>query len=184
MVVVAVRNEHSIQPRHLSGVNRELDHHRHVEATQQGIDHQRRATTVDQEPGHTQPPAGRSHRWPRTLPRRTAESWGSRLTLRSRTLSPHRLAASLRTQRGRCAFVGEGPTTFAVSEPLIHMFITLYGSWVTSLRHMEDLLEHLVRAAPGPRDGRHPPLPPGPARRGLPDRRRRSSSGKVCIVMD
>jgi len=28
---------------------------------------------------------------------------------------------------------------------LIHNQITLYGSWVTSLRHMEDLLEHLVR---------------------------------------
>ncbi|HJV14825.1 MAG TPA: hypothetical protein VJ625_13125 [Propionibacteriaceae bacterium] len=28
---------------------------------------------------------------------------------------------------------------------LIHKQITLYGSWVTSLRHIEDLLEHLVR---------------------------------------
>jgi threonine dehydrogenase-like Zn-dependent dehydrogenase len=47
---------------------------------------------------------------------------------------------------GRCAFVGEGgQITFAVSELLIHKQITLYGSWVTSLRHMEDLLEHLVR---------------------------------------
>jgi threonine dehydrogenase-like Zn-dependent dehydrogenase len=32
-----------------------------------------------------------------------------------------------------------------VSELLIHKQITLHGSWVTSLRHMEDLLEHLVR---------------------------------------
>jgi threonine dehydrogenase-like Zn-dependent dehydrogenase len=47
---------------------------------------------------------------------------------------------------GRCAFVGEGgQITFAVSELLIHKQITLYGSWVTSLRHMEELLEHLVR---------------------------------------
>ena len=47
---------------------------------------------------------------------------------------------------GRCAFVGEGGTvTFAVSKLLIHKQITLYGSWVTSLRHMEELLEHLVR---------------------------------------
>jgi threonine dehydrogenase-like Zn-dependent dehydrogenase len=47
---------------------------------------------------------------------------------------------------GRCAFVGEGgQITFAVSELLIHKQITLYGSWVTSLRHMEDLLEHLAR---------------------------------------
>ena len=47
---------------------------------------------------------------------------------------------------GRCAFLGEGgQISFAVSELLIHKQITLYGSWVTSLRHMEDLLEHLVR---------------------------------------
>ena len=53
--------------------------------------------------------------------------------------------ASTRTW-GRCAFVGEGgQVSFAVSDLLIHKQITLYGSWVTSLRHMEDLLEHLVR---------------------------------------
>jgi threonine dehydrogenase-like Zn-dependent dehydrogenase len=47
---------------------------------------------------------------------------------------------------GRCAFVGEGgQITFAVSELLIHKQISLHGSWVTSLRHMADLLEHLVR---------------------------------------
>ena len=47
---------------------------------------------------------------------------------------------------GRCAFVGEGgQVTLDVSEVLIHKQITLHGSWVTSLRHMEDLLEHLVR---------------------------------------
>jgi threonine dehydrogenase-like Zn-dependent dehydrogenase len=47
---------------------------------------------------------------------------------------------------GRCAFVGEGgQVTFAVSELLIHKQVSLYGSWVTSVRHMEDLLEHLVR---------------------------------------
>jgi len=47
---------------------------------------------------------------------------------------------------GRCAFVGEGgQITFAVSELLIHKQISLHGSWVTSLRHMADLLERLVR---------------------------------------
>ena len=46
----------------------------------------------------------------------------------------------------RCAFVGEGgDISFPVSELLIHKQVTLYGSWVTSLRHMQDLLEHLVR---------------------------------------
>jgi threonine dehydrogenase-like Zn-dependent dehydrogenase len=47
---------------------------------------------------------------------------------------------------GRCVYVGEGGTvTFAVSDLLIHKQIRLHGSWVTSLLHMEELLEHLVR---------------------------------------
>ena len=52
MVVVAVRDEHGIEPRHVGGGDREVDHHRHVETAQQGIDHQCRAATVDQESGH------------------------------------------------------------------------------------------------------------------------------------
>jgi len=47
---------------------------------------------------------------------------------------------------GRCVFVGEGGTvTFAVSDLLIHKQIRLHGSWVTSVLHMEQLLEHLLR---------------------------------------
>lgn len=47
---------------------------------------------------------------------------------------------------GRCAFVGEGgDVSFDVSHLLIHKQVTLHGSWVTSLRHMEDLLGHLER---------------------------------------
>jgi len=49
-------------------------------------------------------------------------------------------------QWGRCAFVGEGNTVeFDVSPVLIHPQITLYGSWVTSLLHLEELLERLAR---------------------------------------
>jgi threonine dehydrogenase-like Zn-dependent dehydrogenase len=49
-------------------------------------------------------------------------------------------------QWGRCAFVGEGGTVdFEPSRDLIHKQITLYGSWVTSLPHMEDLVEKLIR---------------------------------------
>jgi len=49
-------------------------------------------------------------------------------------------------QWGRCAFVGEGnQVAFDVSPLLIHPQITLYGSWVTSLKHMEELLERLDR---------------------------------------
>jgi threonine dehydrogenase-like Zn-dependent dehydrogenase len=47
---------------------------------------------------------------------------------------------------GRCVMVGEGNTiNFDVSHLLIHRQITMYGSWVTSLGHMEDLVERLVR---------------------------------------
>jgi threonine dehydrogenase-like Zn-dependent dehydrogenase len=47
---------------------------------------------------------------------------------------------------GRCVYVGEGGRIeFDVSPLLIHRQVTLHGSWVTSLRHMEDLLERLVR---------------------------------------
>jgi len=56
------------------------------------------------------------------------------------------LALSGTRDWGRCVFVGEGGNLdFAVSELLIHKQITLYGSWVTSLKHMEDLLERLDR---------------------------------------
>jgi threonine dehydrogenase-like Zn-dependent dehydrogenase len=49
---------------------------------------------------------------------------------------------------GRCAYVGEGGTvSFEVSKELIHKQITLFGSWVTSLRHLEELVERLDRWA-------------------------------------
>lgn len=56
--------------------------------------------------------------------------------------------AALRNTRawGRCAFVGEGGSVeFAVSSLLIHKQVTLYGSWVTSVLHTEQLLDQLVR---------------------------------------
>ncbi|MEZ4583274.1 MAG: hypothetical protein R3A10_16840 [Caldilineaceae bacterium] len=46
---------------------------------------------------------------------------------------------------GRAAWVGEGSTVeFDVSQTVIHNQITIYGSWVTSIGHMEDLVERLV----------------------------------------
>jgi threonine dehydrogenase-like Zn-dependent dehydrogenase len=85
---------------------------------------------------------------------------------------------------GRCAFVGEGgQITFAVSELLIHQQITLYGSWVTSLRHMEDLLEHLVRWDLHPKrivTHRYPLQQAAEAYR-VADA---GAAGKVCIVFD
>ena len=42
--------------------------------------------------------------------------------------------------------MGEGSKVeFDVSPVLIHPQITLYGSWVTSLKHMEELVERLDR---------------------------------------
>ncbi len=57
-----------------------------------------------------------------------------------------RLLALQGTRRwGRCAMVGEGNTIdFDVSQTIIHPQITIYGSWVTSTGHMEDLMEKLV----------------------------------------
>jgi threonine dehydrogenase-like Zn-dependent dehydrogenase len=85
---------------------------------------------------------------------------------------------------GRCAFVGEGgQITFPVSELLIHKQISLHGSWVTSLRHMADLLEHLVRW------NLHPErivthrfrLDQADEAYRIADR---GAAGKVCIVFD
>ncbi len=61
--------------------------------------------------------------------------------------APARLLALQGTRQwGRCAFVGEGNDVhFDVSPLLIHPQITLFGSWVTSLGHMSDLLERLSR---------------------------------------
>ena len=57
-----------------------------------------------------------------------------------------KLALQGTRQWGRCAFVGEGGDIhFDVSPLLIHPQITLYGSWVTSLPHMAELLEFLSR---------------------------------------
>ena len=57
-----------------------------------------------------------------------------------------RLLALQGTRRwGRCAMVGEGDRVdFDVSQTIIHNQISVYGSWVTSLGHMEDLVEKLV----------------------------------------
>ncbi|GAA4203103.1 zinc-binding dehydrogenase [Actinocatenispora rupis] len=48
---------------------------------------------------------------------------------------------------GRCVFVGEGGTLgpVDVSAALIHRSITVYGSWVTSIVRMSELLDNLAR---------------------------------------
>jgi threonine dehydrogenase-like Zn-dependent dehydrogenase len=87
-------------------------------------------------------------------------------------------------QWGRCAFVGEGNSVeFEVSPYLIHKQITLYGSWVTSLKHLEDLVERLDRWASRPdRTVTHRfPLEEAAEAYAVADR---GESGKVVICFD
>lgn len=67
---------------------------------------------------------------------------GCEATIDCSGAAPARLLALQGTRDwGRCAYVGEGGTVdFEVSKWLIHKQITLYGSWVTSLKHLEDLV--------------------------------------------
>jgi threonine dehydrogenase-like Zn-dependent dehydrogenase len=60
--------------------------------------------------------------------------------------SARHLALSSTGTWGRCAFVGEGGSVgFDVSPLMIHKQVTVHGSWVTSVGHMEDLIRHLDR---------------------------------------
>jgi threonine dehydrogenase-like Zn-dependent dehydrogenase len=58
-----------------------------------------------------------------------------------------RATALAATRRwGRCVLVGEGGRLEVDASPaLIHEQLTLYGSWVTSIWRMEELVERLVR---------------------------------------
>ena len=99
--------------------------------------------------------------------------------------APARLLALQGTRRwGRCAMVGEGGTVdFDVSQTIIHNQITIYGSWVTSLGHMEDLVEKLLEWE------LHPEIIVS-HRFSLDEAAEAyrvadvGQSGKVCIVMD
>ena len=87
-------------------------------------------------------------------------------------------------QWGRCAFVGEGGTVeFDVSAVLIHEQITLYGSWVTSLKHLHDLVERLDRWGLRPEKTCTHKLPLEQAAEAyrLADE---GQCGKVCIVFE
>lgn len=58
-----------------------------------------------------------------------------------------RLTAIQATRKwGKVVFIGEGGTVnFQPSRDIIHDQITIYGSWVTSIWKMEELVERLVR---------------------------------------
>lgn len=80
--------------------------------------------------------------------------------------------------------VGEGSTvSFDVSQTIIHNQITIYGSWVTSLGHMEDLVEKLVEWQLKPEIivSHRFSLEQAEEAYQLADA---GQSGKVCIVME
>ncbi|HKM03643.1 MAG TPA: zinc-binding dehydrogenase [Lachnospiraceae bacterium] len=63
------------------------------------------------------------------------------------------LALQATREWGKIAFVGEGGTcSFNPSPDIIHGQKTIYGSWVTSLWRMEELVERLVRWNIHPQD--------------------------------
>ena len=61
--------------------------------------------------------------------------------------APGRALALAGSRRwGRCVLVGEGNRLEVDASPaLIHRQLTVHGSWVTSIGHMEELVELLVR---------------------------------------
>lgn len=64
----------------------------------------------------------------------------------SANASARRLAIQVTRSYGKIAFVGEGGNcNFEPSPDIIHGQKTIYGSWVTSLWRMEELVERLVR---------------------------------------
>jgi len=102
----------------------------------------------------------------------------------SAAASARLLALQGTRQWGRCVMVGEGGVMeFDVSQLLIHEQITMYGSWVTSLKHMEDLTERLVRWGVHPEDTATHRLPLADAAEAyrLADD---GQTGKICIVFD
>lgn len=111
--------------------------------------------------------------------------WGCEASIDCSGASAARVLALEGTRDwGRCAYVGEGGTvSFEVSKLLIHKQITLYGSWVTSLKHLEELVERIDRW------GIHPDRT-ATVRKPLTEASEAyelaagGQTGKVCIVFD
>lgn len=85
---------------------------------------------------------------------------------------------------GRCGFVGEGGTVeFDVSPILIHQQITLFGSWVTSTKHMADMAQTLSRLDVHPETTGGPQFALDQAARAY-DLADQGQTAKVCIVFE
>jgi threonine dehydrogenase-like Zn-dependent dehydrogenase len=72
---------------------------------------------------------------------------GCEVTVDCSGSTPGRALALAGARRwGRCALVGEGSRLEVDASPaIIHRQLTVHGSWVTSIGHMEELVELLVR---------------------------------------
>ena len=94
------------------------------------------------------------------------------------------LALKSTRQWGRCGFVGEGgKVEFDVSPYLIHEQITLFGSWVTSRKHLADLGAILGRQNVHPEATCGPALPLSEAAKAY-DIADKGQEGKVVIVFN
>lgn len=95
-----------------------------------------------------------------------------------------RIAIQATRSYGKIAFVGEGNTcTFEPSPDIIHGQKTIYGSWVTSLWRMEELVERLVRWGIHPENlitDRLPLEQAGEAYRLMAE----GNCGKVAVIFD
>ena len=100
---------------------------------------ERRRLAVDL--GAGRPRGAGRRRAPPTPMRSSPPGAASRRPWTARATPAARLLALASTATwGRCAFVGEGGDVgFDVSPLMIHKQVALHGSWVTSLRHMEEL---------------------------------------------
>ncbi len=110
---------------------------------------------------------------------------GAEVSIDCSGAAPARLLALKGTRQwGRCGFVGEGgKVEFDVSPFLIHEQITLFGSWVTSRKHLSDLAQLLAQRGVHPEAtcGRKLPLSDAALAYELSDK---GQEGKVCIVSD
>jgi len=94
---------------------------------------------------------------PKTLEEVIALSDGGRGYERTVDCSGHTLGRQLciraTRQWGRMVMIGEGGTVeFNPSPDIIHDQITIYGSWVTNIWRMEELVERIVRWKVHPED--------------------------------
>ena len=117
--------------------------------------------------------------------RELTDGLGCEVSIDCSGASSARLLALKGTRRwGRCAMVGAGGTVqFDVDHTIIQTQLTVYGSWVTSLGHMEDLVEKLIAwdLKPEITVTHRFPLEQADQAYRIADE---GQSGKVCLLME